>query len=318
MIDSIDKTINKPIHYGLDIGGTKMEIALFSHDFELLDSWRLPTPINDYQDFIQTIEKMVDEADLKSNHKGTLGIGLPGVISKFGCTKSSNVPCLTGKDITKDLKNLLNRDLAVSNDSRLFALSEANSKNTHQYKRLYGAILGTGAAGGFCIDGAMYQGKNNLAGEYGHIGISGVLLQRYNLPIRACGCGLEGCYETYVAGPGLNWLWQLFNKDSNKISTTFDFVAQLRAKNPIALKTFECYMDILGASFSTIVLSYDPDLIVIGGGLSNINEIIDALPSAINKHLFEGAEAPLIRRADFGDSSGVRGAALIGNQHANL
>ncbi len=309
-------TSDNTISYGLDIGGTKMEMAIFNSELKLIDSWRVATPTDDYQLFLQIVAKLVIDADIKCNNKGSLGIGMPGVIDKHGRIKSANVPCLTGRHIVEDLKSLLNRELIIANDCRLFALSEANGGAGNQHKRVYGAILGTGAAGGFCINGELCQGSNNIAGEYGHLGTSALLLQRYNLPIRPCGCGLQGCYESYIAGPGLSWLWQFFLGETatSKNVDTFDFVEQLRANSSIAKKTFTCYMDILGAAFASLVLYYDPDVIVVGGGLSQIDEVIESLPDAINKHLFQGVESPQIRRAIFGDSSGVRGAAIVGRQ----
>jgi len=307
-------TSENSISYGLDIGGTKMEMAIFNGELALVDRWRVKTPSDDYQQFLQTVTKLVTDADIKCDNKGSLGIGIPGVIDKHGRVKSANVPCLTDRNIDEDLGLLLSRKLTIANDSRLFSLSEANTSAGKQYKRVYGAIIGTGAAGGLCINGELYQGSNNIAGEYGHIGVPAILLQRYNLPIRSCGCGLQGCYESYIAGPGLSWLWQFFLGESatNENVSTYNFVEQLRANSPIAKQTFTCYMDILGAAFSSLVISYDPDVIIVGGGLSQIDEIIDALPSAINKHLFQGLQAPLIQRANFGDSSGVRGAAIVG------
>jgi len=164
-----------------------------------------------------------------------------------------------------------------------------------------------------CIEGKLLKTANNIAGEFGHTPASGLLLARYNLPVRLCGCGLQGCIESYIAGPGLGWLYHFYGADN--VSTT-EFVSQLRLNCPIARQTFNCYMDLLGSTFASLVLSHDPDIIVVGGGLSKINEIIEALPAAINMHLFDGVNSPIIKRAAFGDSSGVRGAAILGGQHA--
>ena len=302
------------ITYGLDIGGTKIEIGLFDSELNIIDSWRVPTPTHDYDEFLSAVTGLINEADQRCGQQGTIGIGMPGILDKDARVKSANVRCATGKPIVADLEKLLGRSVVVANDCRLFALSESCGGAGDKHPRVYGAIIGTGAGGGLCIDGALYQSENNIAGEYGHLPASGYLMQKYNLPARPCGCGLIGCSEVYIAGPGLGWLYDHFGSGSQ---STTKFVSNLRDKDPIAIKTFDCYIDFLGSAFSTLVLSYDPDMIVVGGGLSKIDEIIAALPEAINKHLFKGVESPIISRAVFGDSSGVRGAAILGSQHAN-
>lgn len=303
---------NTQITYGLDIGGTKIEIGLFDQQMNIVDNWRVPTPTNDYGEFIKTIADLVNEADHRSGQQGRIGIGMPGIIDKESRVKSANVGCATGKLIKKDLEKVLNRKVKVANDCRLFALSESNGGAGNKLNIVYGAIIGTGAAGGLCINGQLYKSTNNIAGEYGHLPVSGALLQKYNLPVRKCGCGLEGCSETYIAGPGLGWLYKFFGGNSDNTAT---FVKALRESKAVAIKTFKCYMDLLGSSFSTLILTYDPDMIVVGGGLSKIDEIIHALPEAISQHLFAGIELPIITKAFFGDSSGVRGAAILGGQY---
>jgi N-acetylglucosamine kinase len=306
---------NTIITYGLDIGGTKIEIGLFNESLEVTDSWRVPTPTDNYDDFLNAIVALIHEADDRCNSLGTIGIGMPGIMDKNDCVKSANIPCATGKPLVIDLEKKLGRKVAVANDCRLFALSESCGGAGDKQKIVYGAIIGTGAGGGLCIDGKLFESSNNVAGEYGHLSASGYLLQKYHLPARSCGCGLIGCSEAYIAGPGLGWLYNYFGSGTD---STAQFVEDLRSKKPIALTTFTCYMDFLGSAFSTLVLSYDPDMIVVGGGLSKIDEIIEALPNAINQHLFTGIISPIISRAKFGDSSGVRGAAILGKQYAKI
>ena len=156
------------MHYGIDIGGTKIEIATFDEDLNLLDSSRVPTPTSNYDQLINTITSVVSQADRKSNSFGTLGIGMPGLIDTEGRSKTANVACANGMPIVEDLKVALNRPFAINNDCRLFALSEANGGAADSAKTMYGAIIGTGAGGGFCIDKELYRSPNNLAGEYGH------------------------------------------------------------------------------------------------------------------------------------------------------
>ena len=314
MLHSINTTSHQNALYGLDIGGTKMEMGIFSPNLELLDSWRVSTPTNNYDDFLKAIQGIIHEADHRTGCQGTLGIGMPGIIDNSDRVISANVPCATDREIVKDLHLLLNRDIAIANDCRLFALSESMGGAGDKLDVVYGAIIGTGAGGGLCINGKLIKTVNNIAGEYGHIAASAALIDKYNLPIFSCGCGLTGCIESYIAGPGLGTLYKHFG--ANSICTK-EFVFQLREGDAIAVNTFNCYMDLLGSAFASLVLSYDPNMIVVGGGLSTIDEIINALPSAIEQHLFKGINSPIIKRAKFGDSSGVRGAAILGAQHAN-
>ncbi len=297
--------------YGIDIGGTKIEIGLFSSSLKLVDSWRTSTPTNNYNEFINTIVDLITEADRRCEQKGFVGVGMPGIIDKNGLVKSANVPCATGKNIVEDLSNSLECKISIGNDCRLFALSESVGGTGDGYQSVYGAIIGTGAAGGFCIDGKLHNGRSGFAGEYGHLPVSAYLINKYNFPILDCGCGLKGCYESYVSGPGLGWIYDYYGSQT---TNTRDFVRKLREGDRIAVTAFNCYMDLLGASFASIVLSYDPDIIVIGGGVSKIDEVVDSLQEHVNKHLFSGVECPPIARAKYGDSSGVRGAAILRKQ----
>lgn len=297
--------------YGLDIGGTKIEIGLFSTDLKLIDSWRVATPTDNYDNFIHAIIELINEADLRSAQRGIVGIGMPGILDENNLVKSANVPCATGENIVEDLSKALECQISLGNDCRLFALSESVGGAGDGHKSVYGAIIGTGAAGGFCIDGHLYNGRNGFAGEYGHLPVSAYLINKYNLPILDCGCGLKGCYESYISGPGLGWIYNYYGSQT---TDTRHFVRKLREGDRIAVTTFNCYMDFLGASFASLVLSYDPDIIVIGGGVSKIDEVIDSLEFHVNKHLFSGVECPPIVKAKYGDSSGVRGAAILRKQ----
>jgi len=299
------------IIYGVDIGGTKIEIGLFSSDLKFIDSWRTLTPTDNYSEFINTIVNLIKEADRRCGKKGFVGIGMPGIIDKDGLVKSANVPCATGRNIVEDLNKALEFEISIGNDCRLFALSESVGGAGDLYKSVYGAIIGTGAAGGFCIDGKLHNGRSGFAGEYGHLPVSAYLINKYNLPILDCGCGLKGCYESYVSGPGLGWIYDYYGSQT---TDTKHFVRKLREDDRIAVTTFNCYMDFLGASFASLVLSYDPDIIVMGGGVSKIDEVVDSLQAHVNKHLFSGVDCPPIVRAKYGDSSGVRGAAILRKQ----
>lgn len=300
------------MHYGLDIGGTKIEIARYSNTFKQLDSTRVATPIDDYDDFIHVITQLVDDADRKSGEKGSMGIGIPGVLNPdTGLLLISNVPCANRKPVQDDLQNALNRSVVIENDARCFAYSEANGGAACAYERVFAAIIGTGAGGGFCIDGEIYHGANRASGEWGHLPVSAIIRDRYNLPLRKCGCGLTGCYEHYMAGPGIAKLHQHFGGE--EIATP-EIISRYRQQDAVAVRTFEAFIDITAAALANLVLTFDPDAVVMGGGLSKVPELYEFLPNAINRHLFSTLSAPGILAPMYGDSGGVRGAALLGSR----
>jgi N-acetylglucosamine kinase len=298
--------------YGLDIGGTKTEIAVFDPQLNKVDSWRIPTPSDNYEVFLSRLTAMVLEADKKFAVIGTLGIGMVGVVDSAGRSVSANIQCANGKLIADDLQQRLQRPIAISNDTRCFALSEAAGGAGEGYARMFGAIIGTGAAGGLCINGELYKSTNGIAGEYGHHPLGAPMQQKYKLPVLPCGCGLLGCLEKYISGPGLAYLYGFYSGKEN--ASAPQCMDALRSNEPAALTAFSCYMDILGSSFASLVMDYDPDVIVIGGGMSQLDEVLLGLPAAIKPHLFKGIKIPDIVRAKFGDSSGVRGAAILGSQ----
>ncbi|REL25572.1 ROK family protein [Thalassotalea euphylliae] len=313
-----------PYLYGMDIGGTKIEIAIYTRTLEFVTSKRVATPTDDYAQLLAVIAALIEQADLDYVHAGDalppIGIGIPGINTPQGDVICANIPCLTARNFAIDIQQYLKRSVAVAvaKDSHLFALSEANSAvntkaNTSQTNaRVFGAIIGTGAAGGLCQHGQLPKSRQSLMGEFGHSPIPASLIATYQLPLYRCGCGLTGCYETYIAGAGLGRLYQFFGAKS---ADTKAFAMALATNDSVAVKTFNCYIDILGAAIANIIVQHDPDTIVLGGGLSNIEAIIDKLPTASAKYLFAGIEMPTITKAKHGDSSGVRGAAILALQH---
>jgi N-acetylglucosamine kinase len=295
--------------YGIDIGGTKIETAVFDQQLNKLASWRVSTPTADYDLFIKTIAQQVLLADKTYQTTGKVGVGMPGLIDRNQHSLSANIPCANGKNVRESLGNLLNRPVAIENDCRCFALSEATGEAAGaSYKRVYGAIIGTGAAGGLCINGQLDIGNNGIMGEYGHTSLPSFLQTKYNLKTMPCGCGLIGCMEYYIAGPGITKLYKImFNKDITPVEAT-----QLQAQGDSeAQKVLDCYLDLLGYTFSTIIHNHDPDIIVIGGGVSKIQYVMDTLPSRIAPYVFKGVKIPPIVCATFGDASGGRGAAIL-------
>lgn len=297
--------------YGLDIGGTKIEITCFDDDLCKLDGERVATPVDDFGEFIDTLVTLIEAADQRHGNRGLIGIGMPGLIDGEGRTLSANVPCASGKNVSQVLQSRLNRPVTIENDCRLFALSEAHGGAGDGYAHVYGAILGTGAAGGLVVDGKLYRSRQGIAGEYGHHPLPAVLRQKYQLPLLSCGCGLEGCLEPYIAGPGLA---NLYRQHCDESITVPELVQRWRSGDEAAIATRKIHMDLLGAAFANLVMAHDPDIIVLGGGLSRIEEMYRDLPQAIEHHLFKGFNAPVIAPPKFGDASGARGAALLARQ----
>ncbi|WP_346839093.1 ROK family protein [Microbulbifer sp. SAOS-129_SWC] len=297
--------------YGLDIGGTKIELTCFNGALRKLDSQRTATPVDDFQAFIDTLVNLIESADRQHGCQGVVGIGMPGVIDAEGHSLSANVPCATGRNVAETLAARLKRPVVVENDCRLFALSEAHGGAGAGYAHVYGAVLGTGAAGGLVLDGNLYRSRQGIAGEYGHHPLPASLREQYQLPLLDCGCGLSGCLEPYIAGPGLANLHRHLCGESLSAP---ELVERWRAGDKNAIATREIHMDLLGAAFANLVKAYDPDIIVLGGGLSCIEEIYRDLPQAIERHLFAGFHAPVIAPPKFGDASGARGAALLARQ----
>ncbi|SHF54386.1 N-acetylglucosamine kinase [Microbulbifer donghaiensis] len=297
--------------YGVDIGGTKIELACFDDELNQLESERVPTPVDDYQTFVDTLVDLVEAADRRHGCRGKIGVGMPGLIDTEGRSLSANVACATGKKVAESLTTRLGRPVAIENDCRLFALSESRGGAGEGFRNVYGAVLGTGAAGGLAIDGRLYRSRQGIAGEYGHHPLPASLQQKYNLPVFHCGCGLDGCLETYIAGPGLTALHRHLAQEELTVPA---LVERWRDGEKRALATKAAHLDLLGAAFANLVLAYDPDIIVLGGGLSRIQEFYRELPGAIEKHLFPGYTAPPLVPAKFGDASGARGAALLALQ----
>ena len=298
------------MHYGLDIGGTKIELAVFDSDMQLLHRWRTATPTADYHQFLQTVTAQIGIADQRYGSLGSVGIALPGVIRPDNTVLSSNVPCLTNQAVAAALAQQLQRPVAIGNDCRCFALSEALLGAGRSFQRVFGAIVGTGAGGGFCLNGQLYQGAGRLAGEFGHQGLAAAVVQQFALPLFRCGCGLSGCAEPYISGSGLARLYQYFSDLQD--ADSYQWLSAYRAGDEAAKQTFACYISALGSVMAAQVLTLDPDIIVLGGGLSEVPELLAALPEATRRYLFTGAPLPLFAGAEFGASSGVRGAALLG------
>jgi len=299
------------VGYGIDIGGTKIElVACDATTLEVLHRRRIATPQGDYEGFLAALEAVLADADAQLAQAGAaVGIALPGVRDRrSGRQLSANVPALTGRSVAADLQARLRRPLFFGNDLQCFALSEAHGGAAHGYPSMFGAILGTGAGGGYCLGGRLIAGFNGIAGEWGHWSVPAHLLQRHGLPVLDCACGLRGCVERYVSGSGLVALYRHFGGDAVEAGAV---LAQADAGDARAQQVRAIHLDLLGHSLAALILALDPHVIVLGGGLSQHAPLYDALPNAISTHLFAGVQVPPIVPPRFGDAGGARGAALL-------
>lgn len=301
--------------YGIDIGGSKIELAVFDEHLQAIGRRRIDTPQGDYTSFLDAVCTLVDDADAERGARCMeVGIALPGIRERgSGRQLSANVPALTGRAVAADLIARLRRPLQLGNDLHCFALSEANGGAAQGHASMFGAILGTGAGGGFCIDGRLVEGCNGIAGEWGHWSIPAHLLSRHDLPMLDCACGLRGCLERYVSGSGLAKLHRTLGGTSTDAASV---IAAANAGDALAQTALAIHLDLLGHAFASLVMVLDPHVIVLGGGLSRHHGLYTALPGAVQSHLFAGMRVPPILPPLFGDAGGARGAALLAHLHA--
>ncbi|MCV2353500.1 ROK family protein [Paucibacter sp. B2R-40] len=301
------------LFYGIDIGGTKIELVAYQGAV-LSERWRrrVDTPTQDFSPFVEALAGLVEAADADLGQRGVVGLGLPGVVDPVsGLQLSSNVPALNGQAVAPALTARLRRPVVVGNDCQCFALSEAHGGAAAGAESMFGAILGTGAGGGYCVGGRLLRGYNSLAGEWGHGGLPATLRERHGLPLWPCGCGLTACLERYVSGSGLAALYQEFGGaalDAAAISERAD------SGEALAQRSLAVHLDVLAYGLAGLVLVLDPHVIVLGGGLSKLQRLYRDLPAAVARHLFAGARVPPILPPAFGDAGGTRGAALLARQ----
>ena len=299
-------------HYGLDIGGTKIELAVFNDKLEKLHSERVPTPQTSYEDWLSAVESLVNSADAKFSTKGNVGLGLPGFVNReTGLAKISNIRVADGKNIIQDLSARLDREVRAENDANCFALSEAWDESNQQYSTVLGLILGTGFGGGLVFDGKVHSGKIGMAGEVGHIQLNYHALKLLGwdkAPIYDCGCGNRACIDTYLSGRGFEMLYRDLVGENIDARTIIQRFEQNDRKT---VEFVEMFIELMAISIGNLITILDPDMIVFGGGLSNFDYIYEALPKALPAHLMQSAKVPVLKKAIHGDSGGVRGAAAL-------
>jgi fructokinase len=293
---------------GIDLGGTKIEVIALDDGGATLVRRRLPTPVGEYSAALNAIAELVEFAEKETGKSGTVGIASPGAESKrTGLIKNSNSGALNGMPLKRDIAQRLKREVRIENDANCFALSEAVDGAARDANVVFGAILGTGVGGGIVIDKQVLVGWNRIAGEWGHNPLPWADAGERAEDAR-CACGKIGCIEYFVSGPGLA---RSYRSATNNAVSAQDVVARAAAGEAAAVECMRRYQHRLARSLATVINLFDPDVIVLGGGLSNVTELYAALPPLISQYTFSDYIDTPIVRAVHGDSSGVRGAAWL-------
>jgi fructokinase len=292
---------------GIDVGGTKMEVLALDRDGFELARKRVSTPRGDYDATVQAVVDLVGYCEQATGQEGSVGLGIPGSPNpQTGLVRNANSTWLNGRPFGADLTAALGKPVRLSNDANCLAVSEAVDGAGVGAHLVFGVILGTGNGGGIAIDGRVHDGLQGVAAEMGHIPLPWMTAEEF--PGRECWCGRRGCLEKYISGTGfrLDYLEATGeDRDGHAIVTA------MRAGEPAAVANYERYVDRLARALGVIIDILDPDVFVLGGGMSNVDEIYRDLPGLIPQHVFaDSAETP-VRKAKHGDSSGVRGAAWL-------
>ena len=295
------------LRIGIDLGGTKIEIVALDDDGRELLRRRVPTPASDYEATLRAVADLIEGAERELGQRGSVGIGTPGSISHAtGPLKNANSTCLNGKRVKQDIEKVLGREVRIANDANCFALSEAVDGAARDAQVVFGVILGTGVGGGIVVSRRVLVGANAIAGEWGHNPLP--LPGKADLPLPECYCGRQGCIETYISGPGMA---ALHARATGGTLTPPQIVAAAEAGDEGAERTMQRYEDRLARSLANVINILDPDVIVLGGGMSNIERLYASVPRLSQRHVFSDRVDTKLVRHHHGDSGGVRGAAWL-------
>ncbi len=295
------------VFLGVDLGGTKIEIAALDESGRDLRRYRVATPRGDYGATLDAIAGLVRRIEAELGERGFLGIGTPGALSSVtGAIKNSNSLCLIGRPILEDLQRMLDRPIRMANDANCFTLSEARDGAAKGAGVVFGVILGTGVGGGIVVHGRVLSGRNAIAGEWGHNPLPWPSGDEQPGP--ECYCGKRGCIETFVSGPGMAKDHQKTTGDDLAAET---IAARAEGRDQACLATMERYESRLARALAHVINILDPDIIVLGGGMSNVGRLYESVPRLWTRHVFSDRVDTSLVRAVHGDSSGVRGAAFL-------
>ncbi|MGE0256077.1 MAG: ROK family protein [Alphaproteobacteria bacterium] len=294
---------------GVDLGGTKTEIVALGDDGAALDGARVASPQGDYAATVATIAGLVAACEARTGRHGTVGVGIPGVVDPdSGTVRGANSTWLNGRPLGRDLAAALGREVRLANDANCFAVSEAADGAGAGARCVFGVIVGTGCGAGIVVDGRPLTGRHAIAGEWGHNPLPAPLPGE--LPGPACWCGKHGCVETWLSGPALA---RDFHAASGRAETADRIAALAEAGDADATAALARYEDRMARALAVVVNLLDPDVIVLGGGLSRVARLYRNVPALVAPHLFTFAADAGITLVPprHGDASGVRGAAWL-------
>jgi fructokinase len=305
--EAINYMNNVGVRIGVDVGGTKIEALAIAADGAELLRYRVPTPQGDYAGTVGAVAGLVARLEQELNAHATVGIGIPGTItSKSGVVKNANSLCLNGKALDRDLAQALGRPVRMANDANCLAVSEASDGAAAGHGVVFAVILGTGCGGGVALGGHVHAGPNGVAGEWGHNPLPWQTAEEHPGP--ECYCGQRGCIETWISGTGLA---RDYRSVTGTDLTGEEIVRMSERGELAALQAMERYEDRLARSLAGAINLLDPDVIVLGGGVSCVQRIYTNVPRLMRRHVFGGeCDTPVVQ-AKHGDSSGVRGAAWL-------
>jgi fructokinase len=292
---------------GVDLGGTKIEFVALEPDGIELHRHRIATPRFEYEGTVRAIADGVKEIEKQLGRTATVGVGIPGTVStRTGLVKNANSTWLNGKPFDKDLSRALAREVRCANDANCLAVSEATDGAGAGRHVVFAVILGTGCGGGIAVDGRVHSGSNGVAGEWGHNTLPWMRVEEFPGP--ACYCGKNGCIETWISGTGLE---KDYERTTKLPLRGPEILARSEAGEPAAQAALDRFEDRLTRGLASVINLLDPDVIVMGGGASQISRIYKNVPARLTEYVFgKEADTPLVP-AKHGDSSGVRGAAWL-------
>lgn len=292
---------------GIDLGGTKIESIALDDDGETLLRQRIPSPRDDYDATLEAVVSLVRKIEKDLADVGTIGVGIPGTISPAsGLVKNANSTWLIGRPLAEDLTIRLGRPIRFANDANCFAVSEATDGAGAGAAVVFGVIVGTGTGGGIVVRGQLTAGPNGIAGEWGHNPLPWPGPDEWPGP--PCYCGRSGCIETFLSGPGLE---RDYREPGAGNVSALDIAARAEKGEPQALACLDRYEDRMARALASVINVLDPDVIVLGGGLSNVDRLYHAVPRRWGPFVFSDRVDTRLVRAAHGDSSGVRGAAWL-------
>ena len=294
---------------GIDLGGTKIEIALVDAMHGVVYKDRVPTPQHSYNAILDAISALVDKtvSQQKIERPASIGIGIPGCLDPATqLVRGSNTVVMNGKPLQVDLQQRLGLQIHLQNDANCLAVSEAVDGAAKGCSVVFAVIIGTGCGGGIAIDGKAWTGKNAIAGEWGHNPLPWPSADE--IQVAPCWCGQVGCQETWISGTAFALDHE--SRTGERIKAE-QIIAKMRAGDLAAQESFGRYVNRLARALASVMNVLDPDAIVLGGGMSNVDEIYQALPSEIIRYTFTKPIATPVLKAMHGDSSGVRGAAWL-------